>query len=72
MTNYRVHNLKGELSKLIIVRGLTYIHKTVNQEVLENFSSKTLLRRFQKQAKLLNQQSKTFFYYLVKPMLNTL
>lgn len=61
MTNYRVHNLKRELSKLIIVRGLTYIHKTVDQEVLEKFSSKTLLRRFQKQAKLPNERSKIFF-----------
>ena len=52
------------LSKIIIVRGLIiiHIHKTVNQEVLENFSSKTLLRRFQKQAKFPNEQSKIFFY----------
>ena len=58
MTNYRVHNLKRELSKLIIVRGLIYIHKTVNQEVLEKFSSKTSLPRFQKEAKLPNERSK--------------
>ena len=52
------------LSKIIIVRGLIiiHIHKTVNQEVLENFSSKTLLRRFQKQAKFPNERSKIFFY----------
>ena len=64
MTNYRVHNLK--LSKnclsLLSFEGLIYIHKTVNQEALEKFSSKTLLRRFQKQAKLLNARSKIFFY----------